>query len=226
MNASINSIYLSTEGEGIFVGLPQIFVRFQGCRVGCLNCDSKETWDFDRRFFKPVDEVVHDVNALSQGVRRVSITGGDPLHPKHLTSLRELIGKLKEKNYWINLEASGTRIVPDIFQLVDFISFDVKTPSTGVRCPEECLEELTLNYKGRFQVKSVVETQEDFDFVDHIYKRDANFPWVLTPAYNRRETWPGERIKHLLSLNERTGGKFRVIVQQHKAVYGPDKRDV
>ena len=40
----INSVYRATEGEGIFVGRVQIFVRFQGCNVKCINCDSKDTW--------------------------------------------------------------------------------------------------------------------------------------------------------------------------------------
>ncbi len=226
MNIAINSIYLSTEGEGIFVGLPQVFVRFQGCNVGCINCDSKETWNFDAQFFRPMDEVIKEVNVLAQTVRRISITGGDPLHPKHLAALRELIGRLKEQNYWINIEASGIRIVNDIFQLVDFISFDVKTPSTGVHCRKELLKEMSLNYKGRFQVKSVVETREDFDFAYCLYKKDISFPWVLTPAYNSGESWPRERIKELLSLNEKTGGKFRVVFQQHKAVHGPDRQNV
>ncbi|MEX0799567.1 MAG: hypothetical protein WD025_08980, partial [Bacteriovoracaceae bacterium] len=43
---AINSIYMATEGEGIHVGTPQIFVRFQGCAIGCVNCDSKDTWEF------------------------------------------------------------------------------------------------------------------------------------------------------------------------------------
>ena len=44
----INSIYRATEGEGVFVGRPQIFVRYQGCAIGCINCDSKDTWEFDK----------------------------------------------------------------------------------------------------------------------------------------------------------------------------------
>ena len=41
-----NSIYSATEGEGIHIGSPQTFIRFQGCKVGCFNCDSKDTWSF------------------------------------------------------------------------------------------------------------------------------------------------------------------------------------
>ena len=42
----LNSIYPATEGEGVHIGTPQIFVRYQGCKVGCLNCDSRDTWAF------------------------------------------------------------------------------------------------------------------------------------------------------------------------------------
>src|SRR6478736_4189203 len=75
----INSIYRATEGEGIHIGIPQIFVRFQGCHVGCVNCDTKETWDFDPAFTMALDEVMESIETLSQNIiKRVSITGGDP----------------------------------------------------------------------------------------------------------------------------------------------------
>ena len=226
MRIPINSIYLATEGEGIFLGLPQVFVRFQGCHIGCFNCDSKETWNFSEASLQDIDHVIEEVDRLARGVKRISITGGDPLHPKNIQGLQELVGKLKDKHYWINLEASGTRIVHSLFLTVDFISYDVKTPSTGVHTPEHLIDEMAQHYPGRFQVKSVIETREDFDFVHRIQKDSFDFPWVLTPSYNKGEAWPLERIKNLLSLNEKKGGKFRVICQQHKIIYGSSRQYV
>jgi 7-carboxy-7-deazaguanine synthase len=100
----INSIYRATEGEGIHIGVPQIFVRFQGCHVGCVNCDTKETWDFDPAYTKSIDEVMEKIETLSQDIiKRISITGGDPLHPSHIPSLLNLINELKSRNYFINI---------------------------------------------------------------------------------------------------------------------------
>lgn len=226
----INSIYRATEGEGIHVGTPQIFIRFQGCHIGCLNCDSKETWDFDPSFTKSLDEVIEEVEALSMGIiRRVSITGGDPLHPSHIPSLKELIRELKQQNYFINIEAAGTRVVEDIFNDVDFISFDIKTPSTGVKTSKDLLLKFLSRYQNKSQVKAVISDKKDFevfyDFYHFIKSHQIEFSnWCLTPSYEPGEQFPMNRFQQVIQLNEKFGLPFRVIGQQHKWVYGAETR--
>ena len=36
--------YVSIQGEAQYVGIPMLFVRIQGCPVGCDWCDSYYTW--------------------------------------------------------------------------------------------------------------------------------------------------------------------------------------
>jgi 7-carboxy-7-deazaguanine synthase len=226
----INSIYRATEGEGIHIGIPQIFVRFQGCHIGCVNCDSKETWDFDPRFTKSLDEVMEEVETLSQDlIKRVSITGGDPLHPSHIPSLLELIKELKARGYFVNIEAAGTRIVKEVFDLVDFISYDFKTPSTEVRTSKELLTKFLSEYGNKAQIKAVVSDKKDFEatFDAFHFAQKAQVPrapWCLTPSYEPGEPFPMNRFQQVIQLNESFGLPFRVIGQQHKWAYGPDAR--
>ena len=222
----INSIYRATEGEGIHIGTPQIFVRFQGCHIGCVNCDSKETWDFDPSYTISLEEVMEKVEVLSQDViKRVSITGGDPLHPSHIPSLLELVKELKARNYFINIEAAGTRVVKEIFDLVDFISYDMKTPSTEVRTSKELLLRFVKEYGTKAQIKAVVADKRDFESVFDAYhfvqNNDAPLaPWCLTPCYEPGEAFPMNRFQQVVRLNESFGMPYRVIGQQHKWVYG------
>jgi 7-carboxy-7-deazaguanine synthase len=229
----INSIYRATEGEGIFVGRPQIFVRYQGCAIGCLNCDSKDTWEMGESYGHSLDAIVDKVSAvgISGKIKTVSITGGDPLHPMHVPHVLELVKKLKEKKYYINIEAAGTRIVDEIFDLVDFISFDLKTPSTGVKTPLKLLAQMNLQFNGKFQIKAVIENKADFIYTLNAFhalseEGPQNNPWVLTPAYNTAEEFPMNRFMQVLTWNEEAGGHFRVIGQQHKWVFGPDQKQV
>lgn len=227
----INSVYRATEGEGIHIGIPQIFVRFQGCHVGCVNCDTKETWDFDPSYTKSLDEVMEQVETLSQNIiKRVSITGGDPLHPSHIPSLIELIKELKNRGYFINIEAAGTRIVKDVFDQVDFVSYDFKTPSTTVKTSKELLLKFLLEYGHKAQIKAVVADKKDFEATFdafHFVKAQGSVPtapWCLTPCFEPGEAFPMNRFQQVVQLNEQFGLPFRVIGQQHKWVYGPEAK--
>lgn len=230
---AINAIYRATEGEGVLLGSPQIFVRFQGCNIGCVNCDSKDTWDFALSSTLDLEEAlkrVHEVG-FDGKLKRVSVTGGDPLHPKNSPGVLALTRELKARGYWINIEAAGTRIVPEIFDLVDFISFDYKTPSSQVRTNPALLSKLVEQYLGKYQIKSVVQDEEDFANV--LNCRRETFPdegapitWVLTPSYIPGEDMPLARFQNVIDWNEREGGAFRVIGQQHKWIHGPDKKQV
>ena len=227
----INSIYRATEGEGIHIGIPQIFVRFQGCHIGCVNCDTKETWDFDPSFTTTLDDVMEKVETLSQDIiKRVSITGGDPLHPSHVPSLIELVKELKARNFYVNIEAAGTRIVKDVFDLVDFVSYDFKTPSTEVRTSKDLLLKFLVEYGHKAQVKAVVADKKDFEATYdafHFVKSQAQLPqipWCLTPCFEPGEAFPMNRFQQVVQLNENFGMPFRVIGQQHKWVYGVEAK--
>lgn len=226
----MNSIYRATEGEGIHIGIPQIFVRFQGCHIGCVNCDSKETWDFDPATTMTLDDVMEKVEVLSQDIiKRVSITGGDPLHPSHIPSLLELIRELKNRNYYINIEAAGTRIVKEVFDAVDFISYDVKTPSTKVRTSPDLLLRFINEYGNKAQVKAVVADKKDFETVFdafHFVKKSGApvVPWCLTPCYEPEEKFPMLRFQQVVKMNEDFGLPFRVIGQQHKWMFGSEAK--
>ena len=165
---SVHSIYTATEGEGVHIGTPQVFVRFQGCAIGCVNCDSKDTWDFSGNMVS-VEECILKVLELSgaenRKIHRVSITGGDPLHPKHEKGALEIAGKLKKLGFFVNIEAAGTRVVDSIFDNVHFISFDVKTPSTGVETNYNLIKRLVTHYENKAQIKSVISDKKDFEYI-------------------------------------------------------------
>ncbi len=42
---NINEMFETIQGEGAHTGIPSIFVRLQGCPVGCPWCDTKHTWE-------------------------------------------------------------------------------------------------------------------------------------------------------------------------------------
>jgi len=44
MQYPVNEVFVTIQGEGHWTGTPSIFIRLQGCPVGCPWCDTKHTW--------------------------------------------------------------------------------------------------------------------------------------------------------------------------------------
>lgn len=223
----VNCIYAAPEGEGVRIGTPQVFLRLQGCAIGCVNCDTKESWDFDAKYARSLESILSEIEKFS--LKTLSITGGDPLDPRHTPALLNLIQELKKREYFINIEASGSRIVPEIFDRVDFISFDFKTPSTEVKMPVKNIFSLAENYAHKSQLKSVIAHQKDFSAVYQLYSDHPELKklqWVLTPCFEPLTKFPTQLIKNIIEWNSAVSAPFRIILQQHKVVYGPDVREV
>lgn len=119
---NINEMFETIQGEGVYTGVPAIFVRLQGCPVGCPWCDTKHTWTLDENLIESVDAVINkseeserffgisDLGLLAlfeqQGynAKHVVITGGEPCM-YDLTGLTEL---LHERGFTSQIETSGT----------------------------------------------------------------------------------------------------------------------
>lgn len=69
----VNNIFETIQGEGHHAGRSALFIRFQGCPVGCPWCDTKETWETD-----PDDEVTADIMLARQGANGKAWAQYDP----------------------------------------------------------------------------------------------------------------------------------------------------
>lgn len=116
----LNEMFETIQGEGSNTGRPSVFVRLQGCPVGCPWCDTKHTWhvlpedlrDEGDILFKQESSATYtniDAQALADRVatfqaKHVVITGGEPA----LYDLRPLTDALFRHNCTVQLETSGT----------------------------------------------------------------------------------------------------------------------
>ncbi|MDD9209557.1 7-carboxy-7-deazaguanine synthase QueE [Aeromonas dhakensis] len=122
MHYPINEIFQTIQGEGVFTGLPAIFVRLQGCPVGCPWCDTRHTWVVDPAREVGVQAVLDCSNEsdgwskmstaqilasfqqLGYQARHVVITGGEPC----LYDLQDLSTALIAAGFQVQIETSGT----------------------------------------------------------------------------------------------------------------------
>lgn len=76
-------------GTKILQGEICTFVRFYGCPVGCVYCDTKDSWQKQEYVEKDVDQILDMVENL--GNEKVILTGGEPLCQKEIIPFIELL---------------------------------------------------------------------------------------------------------------------------------------
>jgi 7-carboxy-7-deazaguanine synthase len=103
VSGRIAETFFSIQGEGATAGLPAIFVRLQGCSVGCAWCDTKYSWEPAAGREVSLDALLDEVSAYP--CRRVVITGGEPLESPLFEPLAAALGA---RDFRVEVETSGT----------------------------------------------------------------------------------------------------------------------
>ncbi|WP_068546614.1 7-carboxy-7-deazaguanine synthase QueE [Thalassotalea crassostreae] len=219
MNYKINEIFETLQGEGTFTGQPSIFIRMQGCPVGCSWCDTKHTWDIlpiqesdkenilakktedDRWGNFTIEQLMSVFLAKGYQAKHVVITGGEPC----MYDLSPLCSELENNGYSCQVETSGT--------------FEVKvTDNCWVTVSPK------INMKGGFKVlksavlraneiKFPVATEQHIDDLKRLLgEHDIVNKQVYIQPISQKERATALAIKSCIANN------WRLSVQVHKYI--------
>ena len=123
----IAETFYSIQGEGATAGRPAVFVRLQGCSVGCRWCDTRYSWDPDAGREVDLTALLDEVAAFP--CRRVVVTGGEPLESPLFVPL---VAALAEQGYVLEVETSGTLGPPGGVPAAIQWNVSVKLSGSGV----------------------------------------------------------------------------------------------
>lgn len=239
MAAPLIEVFTSFQGEGPYVGYPQLFIRFAGCNLRCRYCDTPVTagesarievtagrGDF-RLLPNPVSaqRLLPFVRGAPRWLHSWSLTGGEPL--LYPAFLRELLSAARSASIKIYLETNGTlhEALTEVIDLVDIIAMDIKLPSSSGLPPlwTRHREFLAVAKQKQVFVKVVIgkETEEDEIEIaaSLVASVAAGTPFILQPVSGPA----GVEVistEHLFKLYRRACGylgNVRVIPQVHKA---------
>lgn len=210
----VSEIFYSIEGEGIGIGRPEVFIRLAGCNLRCKWCDTKYTWSDGKEI--SIDEIIAEISRYP--CKNISITGGEPLLQRE--ELFELVKRLKEMNYWIQLNTNGTIFDQKIFELVDLITMDYKCPSSGMKSDLNVLKKTRELFPSKSQFKFVISDEEDYryakDVVTSLLKDVPNL--IFQPEWTSRKF-----AKKLAESVMKDQLAVRIILQQQKMIWGTRK---
>ncbi|MDD3296976.1 MAG: 7-carboxy-7-deazaguanine synthase QueE [Candidatus Omnitrophica bacterium] len=216
MNAKICEVFKSIQGEGLYRGMDQLFVRFFGCNLECSFCDTK------LQNFREVSltELVEQILSFT-GYDYVSLTGGEPLLQESF--IKELARILKEKNKKVYLETNGVLYeqLDNVIENIDIIAMDFKLPSsTGLKDFWFYHREfLKIAQRKKVFVKAVVGLSTRIEDVRIalavIQEVNPNIPLVLQPE-NPHEGVLNEKLRYFDKVCRESKVKVEIISQLHK----------
>ena len=122
----VAEVFYSIQGEGATAGLPAVFVRLQGCSVGCAWCDTKYSWDATAGHAVDVDALVDE--AAGFPCRRAVVTGGEPLESSLFVPLLRGLGT---RGFTIEVETSGILPPPRVHRAIQW-NVSIKLAGSGV----------------------------------------------------------------------------------------------
>jgi organic radical activating enzyme len=241
-SANLVELFSSIQGEGLLVGVRQVFIRFHGCNLKCSYCDTEtaslpsscrmEGTPGRGDFVEVANPIaLGRVVSLLEAWRRgwpgihhsISITGGEPLLYQEI--LLEWLPELR-KILPIYLETNGVLPggLPSIIEMIDLISMDIKLPSTSGCADHWDIHEKFLHLAaGKNVYVKVVAGDETDDWeirraCETVAAVDRRIPFIIQPVTrnNGRIGIAPVRILEFQEISCRYLADVRVIPQTHK----------
>lgn len=214
----INEMFETIQGEGVYTGVPSVFIRLQQCPVGCAWCDTKQTWDATPQDERSTDDILaktqdnptwcsasaKQIISLykKQGyqAKHIVITGGEPC----IYDLRPLTQAFEAIGCQCQIETSGTSPIQTTEKTWVTVS-----PKVAMKGKLPVLDSALLRAN---EIKHPVATSKDIDQLDELLSR-ANVPTstiiALQPISQK------ERATQLC-IDTCIARNWRLSIQTHK----------
>ena len=225
--APINEVFFSYQGEGIYAGIPQIFVRFSGCNLRCNYCDTPKSLKIKSgsKYFatQALYEYIFNIyikykDKFYKQKPSVSFTGGEPL--LYADFILDLIKKYFQNKFSVYMETNGSlpQQIKKVYKYCDVISMDIKFQSA---CKKDLFKEHKKFLdvcKDKVFVKTVIakdsQEQEFVKAINIISKISKKIPLVIQPASFDNIT--NQKVLDFYSMAILKIKDVRILPQLHK----------
>lgn len=218
--SKIAEIFTSIQGEGPYIGVKQLFIRFCGCNLSCNYCDVKGIENEEYLEFNPQElkNYIEDFNLNS--IHSIALTGGEPL--LWTDFLIEFLPLIKNKIY-LETNATLKKHLEKIVDFINIISADIKLPSvSGIENSFAVHDEffkIAKKYNKEIFAKIVFDENILDDEINHCLKlaEKYNLPLILQPkTTDDKISFDKEILFEVLNKFLAVYPNTRIIPQVHK----------
>ncbi|HDS83885.1 MAG TPA: 7-carboxy-7-deazaguanine synthase QueE [Phycisphaerales bacterium] len=187
----ISEFFYSLQGEGLYAGVPSVFIRLAGCPLRCRWCDTAYARDFQAGTEQTAESLLSRAGLYP--TRHLVVTGGEPLVQPDLAAFLDVFAKA---GYLITLETAGLKFIADL--PIHLLSVSPKL-SNSVEPGNDTAESERLNTAVlsallaayRCQLKFVVDRPQDLDDIADCLERlgsvDPERVCLMPQAVRREE---------------------------------------
>ncbi|MBN3040321.1 MAG: 7-carboxy-7-deazaguanine synthase QueE [Candidatus Omnitrophica bacterium] len=218
MKAKISEIFKSIQGEGLYQGLEQVFVRFYGCSLSCKFCDTKLS---GYREYS-VKDLTQALNSFTN-FHSISLTGGEPL--EQVFFLKEFLESYRKGAKKIYLETNGILFdnLKRIVGHLDIISMDFKlSSSTGIKAFwHEHREFIKIAASKDFFIKAVIGHStlvNDIRIALSIIKESGSHATLVLQPENPFEHELAAKLNYFYKICQEYSVRVKIISQLHKVI--------
>lgn len=222
--AKIIEIFTSIQGEGPYVGIKQLFIRFCGCNLKCDYCDTDNLNNDDYLEFAPEELKGHIQSFNLKSVHSISLTGGEPLiWADFLNEFLPLIKETFKGKIYLETNSTLKNNLEKIINYVDIISADIKLSSaSGIENSFAVHDEffrVAKKYEKEIFAKIVFDENILDDEIFHCIKLAEKYglDLILQPkTIDEKINIPKEKIVEVFDKFLANYVKTRIIPQTHK----------
>ena len=213
--------FVSINGEGQHAGELAVFVRLRGCNLKCNYCDTRWACTEDAKAEKMTEaEIVSYVT--STGVKRVTLTGGEPLLVDNAIDLLEAFAA--HKDIFVEIETNGSVDIHPFAEIDNPPAFTLDYKLKGSGMEDRMLTDNFKYLKAKDTVKFVCSDVSELDRVCEIvdrYRISDKCTAIISPVFGRIE--PADMVDYLITHKR---NDIRLQLQLHKFIWDPNKRGV
>ena len=213
--------FVSINGEGSKAGQLAVFIRFAGCNLDCVYCDTKWANEEDVSYLEMSKEEIYEY-IKNTGVKNITVTGGEPLLQDGIYEFLEYLSLDKELS--VEIETNGSVDI-SLFKKIDntpSFTMDYKLDYSNME--NKMFLDNLKNLDKRDVIKFVSGSQKDLEILKNIvekYNLIERTKVYVSPVFGAIE--PSVIVDWMIENNL---NGMNLQIQMHKIIWDPEKKGV